>query len=1219
MYGDLRSTGILSYDSVETRFEDHQSKWPEAVWIEDAQFKYIDPLVNPDEGKQPTSTYLPMLQGSKEGQRKWWLSNRFKYMDSKWNAGDATSKNIVIRGYAKSDITVTPYADIYPSIVYGSYTVKERGKQGVPTLLRCPLDNVNDTEIHIMSASQIASVGDLSGLKVGLAEFSAATKLQQIKLGDADPEYENPNLNDLTLGSNRLLRKIDLRNCVALGTGSKKSLDLSGCPDLEEVYLDGTMLTGLTLPNGGILDKLHIPNSISILSIMNQPEVSEFKVSYTDLFEGDGTTTSFQLEQTPQQISYVRVYNVDKFTGDGITTTYTLSHAPRDGEILKFFIQATDGQQVIYPSYTINDQTFTVSEPIKSGYKIEITYIVTLNYSSSGDTVTFDSAPGAGTTIRVVSSGNIPTKLLRLRVENGSPAIDTKAFMMSMDDNLPIRLIGVDWTSANATETLAIFNKLQHMKGMDSSDSSIDLPKAVVSGILSMDSIGNFDCSESFAGEAGQQTFDVKYPIVDTSVGSITVTIDGAETTDYHVLGNTVSLDTPLESAATVAIEYVASLYDAFTAEYPDLYLRVNGVIKFKVRYYAENGTEPLPCGVDEYGRSIYEIIVNEGDDAPDPIKVYHAQSFTGDGTKTTFTLDVAPTFVGKVSVGGHEMSDQTDYTIDDDELVFTTAPLSGDYILIEYYTGYIDVPTKQGTAQYTYTYIGWDNENNNTLKNIRSNMSFVQTFDQTVNQYTVTFQNDDLSWLYDTVVYYGQEAVYRGVPNPPRKTNVEHPEDWKFTGWNIDISYITGPTTAVATFASPIIDEEIEDDWDQIIRNSNNRYTENFTGDGSATRFSLPYTPSEILSITVSGTKVTDYTTNLNTITFATAPAASAPVVVKYRTKTRYEVGNYKDLTLTDDTVLRMQIVGVNTDELAEGGETAQYSWISKNLFPTARAFNDAYNEGVGQYIYDEDSDAWVSNIWGKPLYNAIGEWTITVSGSGIFTLRYMISSETTHDYAYIYVDGTTVADRISGEGTWVDRNISVTNGQVIHIRATYHKDVNQDAGSDSLYLRFIPGDGVTVSTEFQGTESIPSHGAIGGFDGMAIYPYLQTDIKNLLPENVRSAVKAVKKYTKSAISDGERITVVNNRVTTPTIWIPSFREFGFVSSMYETEGPTYNAVFYDNESRQKYVTGSEGTKYYWGRSHSSDEAIGVIDSLGSATGYGTANVLHFPVGFST
>ena len=127
MYQQLRSAGILAYANVEKRFEDHQSKWPEAIFNEDAYFKYIAPLTNPDEGKEPTAVYLPMLQGSKAEQRKWWLYNRFRYMDSKWNAGDALSEVIQLRGYAKANITVTPYADIYPTVKYGSYYVSERG------------------------------------------------------------------------------------------------------------------------------------------------------------------------------------------------------------------------------------------------------------------------------------------------------------------------------------------------------------------------------------------------------------------------------------------------------------------------------------------------------------------------------------------------------------------------------------------------------------------------------------------------------------------------------------------------------------------------------------------------------------------------------------------------------------------------------------------------------------------------------------------------------------------------------------------------------------------------------------------------------------------------------------------------------------------------------------------------------------------------------------
>lgn len=163
MYQTLRSNGTLSYAEVERRFEEHQAKWPEAVWNEDAYFKYIAPLIEPDLGKEATAVYLPMLQGAKAEQRKWWLYNRFKYEDSKWNAGEALSQVIQLRGYAKADITITPYTDIYPTVKYASYLVQHRGVHGQPTTLACPLDNVNDTEIYLYSAPQIASCGDLSG------------------------------------------------------------------------------------------------------------------------------------------------------------------------------------------------------------------------------------------------------------------------------------------------------------------------------------------------------------------------------------------------------------------------------------------------------------------------------------------------------------------------------------------------------------------------------------------------------------------------------------------------------------------------------------------------------------------------------------------------------------------------------------------------------------------------------------------------------------------------------------------------------------------------------------------------------------------------------------------------------------------------------------------------------------------------------------------------
>lgn len=291
MYKNLRSTGALSYAKVEQMFEEHQSKWPEAIFNEDSWFKYIDPLIEEGSG-----AYLPMMQGSKAEQRKWWLYNRFRYIDSKYNAGDALSDLIQIRGYAKSNVTVTPYADIYPTVKYGSYLVRARGERGTATTLVCPLDSVNDTEIYIYSASQLASVGDLSGFKVGFADFSMATRLQSIKIGDSSSSYENQNLTSLTLGNNVLLKTLDVRNCSALGTGDQKSVDISGCEIVEDVYFDGTAIQGLTLPNGGVLKKLHLPDTMTNLTILNQKAITEF------VLDDPSSITTLRLENVSDEV-----------------------------------------------------------------------------------------------------------------------------------------------------------------------------------------------------------------------------------------------------------------------------------------------------------------------------------------------------------------------------------------------------------------------------------------------------------------------------------------------------------------------------------------------------------------------------------------------------------------------------------------------------------------------------------------------------------------------------------------------------------------------------------------------------------------------------------------------------------------------------------------------------------------------------------------------------
>ena len=284
MYNTLRSGTLFRYDEIVSRYASHQSVWPEAVWNEDAWEKYLEPLENDNNG-----SYLTMLQGSKASQREWWLYNGMRYRDSKYQCGDAAGSFITLRCYAVGDITVTPYSHIWPRIKYGSYTVTRRGKRNEACLLENPMDTMNDTEVYIYSADRLSAIGDLSPIQVGYADFSMATKLQSLKLGDGAADYANTHLTELYTGNNELLTSLNVENCSALAM----TVDLSGCVGIETILAAGSAVTGFTLPVGGKLQTMALPGTVTNLTIRDQAQFT------TLTMEGYAALTTLRVENTP--------------------------------------------------------------------------------------------------------------------------------------------------------------------------------------------------------------------------------------------------------------------------------------------------------------------------------------------------------------------------------------------------------------------------------------------------------------------------------------------------------------------------------------------------------------------------------------------------------------------------------------------------------------------------------------------------------------------------------------------------------------------------------------------------------------------------------------------------------------------------------------------------------------------------------------------------------
>ena len=168
-----------------------------------------------------------------------------------------------------------------------------------------------------------------------------------------------------------------------------------------------------------------------------------------------------------------------------------------------------------------------------------------------------------------------------------------------------------------------------------------------------------------------------------------------------------------------------------------------------------------------------------------------YTYTFAGwnDGT-TTYAPDAElPEVTGDVEYEATFTSTKRSYTItwlnDDDSLIDTTT--------VEYGT----VPThadatKASTAQYDYTFAGWDT----TPVAVTGEATYKATFTSNLRSYTITWLNDDDSLIDTTTVEYGT------VPTHADATKASTAQyDYTFAGWDPEVVAVTGEATYKATF----------------------------------------------------------------------------------------------------------------------------------------------------------------------------------------------------------------------------------------------------------------------------------------------------------------------------------------------------------------------------------------------------------------------------------
>ena len=295
-FANVVDAECFSATNLISQFDQYQECYPEEIWRLDVQRKYIRTFtgesIDNSKPKHDIQYLRDMMQGRKKYQRRQWVRDQEIYFGTKnlMNTVVGDDNRITFRCFTPTgdDIVVapdytlkiTPYSDMYLSVMFGNGGVQQvRAKGGTEYTIECPLSTMDDTQVTIYGANRIQALSDLSACYIAANNFSMATKLRKLVLGNTTEGYNNSRLVSLTIGNNELLEELDIRNCGSL-TGS---INLAQCNNLLKLYAEGTKLTGVIFATNGKVQIAHLPSTINTLTMRNLSNLTDFEATLSGL------------------------------------------------------------------------------------------------------------------------------------------------------------------------------------------------------------------------------------------------------------------------------------------------------------------------------------------------------------------------------------------------------------------------------------------------------------------------------------------------------------------------------------------------------------------------------------------------------------------------------------------------------------------------------------------------------------------------------------------------------------------------------------------------------------------------------------------------------------------------------------------------------------------------------------------------------------------------
>lgn len=798
-YRSKVSEGMFAPATILDEYKDHGEIFPEVIYNEDAKIKLIDPLVegyygysedSPDAMVLQHPDYMYIMQGPRHLYRKLWYTERYHYMCSWLIAGAYQTDYITMRLYspenmivpANADFQVITCADQYTRVKYGSKTVYEICSRNQPSVITAPNDKFNDTETIIYGASKIMSLGDLSGKYARSIDLSKAIMLVEAWIGSDVEGYRNANLDEINFGSNKMLQLANVQNCPNL-TGT---LDLGSCPKIKFIEARGTSVELLEIPQGGILESVHLPETMKRLTIVDHSKLTDLTIekNSTDnyILEAirieNSPVDSFELISNSPNLVRLRVVGVDWHIDDdtvlnkiksnckGFNATGSDIDRPiiiGDVEVTNIKDYLRDELDAFYngvsfenlPEFEKRDFRLTAKNVVK-------THIVRF-FDSVSDTPMYSGI----TDNRVITKsfahygGATPVK-----EEDWAKTYEFSSWGVYVDGELkPVTDLSTypitqdtDFYAIYA-ETEKIFTINFYRQNADTGyydlykSEEITYDEAVV--------------AETFPDEFAHEDYALRF-----KGWNITAGADVAEVIGGGVI--VVSEGSP----------YVQDFYAVYTIDY-----------KYRITFVDYNDTVLKDTVIYYTGDEV--VAPTDITRNPDTQYVYTFAGWSLDGENVIEIPEVGGNNynITYKAVYSYELRPYTIQFVDYNGTVLKTETVR--YSMMPTPP---ENPTREETAQYFYDFDGWDKE----VSAVTGDTTYTATYLPTLRTYTVTWVNEDGSSLLeeDVNVPYGTMPSYDGA-TPTKPATAQY--TYTFAGWHIDIETVTGHITYIATYTAEV------------------------------------------------------------------------------------------------------------------------------------------------------------------------------------------------------------------------------------------------------------------------------------------------------------------------------------------------------------------------------------------------------------------------------